>query len=504
MATSLGESIARRRVFWTLVGLVVVPTLALGFYGIAGLKNERDARESRLRDRYLLQSREVEAGVLARLATEDARVRAALRAVSPEDLDEAVEALARDIGVVSGAWLLGDPDLPPAVLAAASPHVAQLTDAEPVSFVTVNADKGPTTWAVSRVRQGRVVAYGISEDAIDAVVLPELVGRLFPNERATWRLQPVAQDGSAEPVSIDRLRRDLAERIVESDPLVDRALAPPFEHWRLTLEVEPEGPSNVTLATWTVLFLVVLVVVGVILMGRAVVQQTRLSRLQTDFVSNVSHELRTPLTSIRLFIETLQSGRVQEPDRVRECLDIVAAESERLSRKIERVLSWARMEAGRRTYDVEPRRPEALIARALAAFRAQQLDGGASVDTEVPPGLPAVMADAEAIEEALLNLLSNARKYGGEGVHIRVAAVRDGRFVGLVVKDDGPGIPLAERARIFEKFYRPDALLSRRTQGSGLGLAIVRAIAQAHRGKVSVESELGRGSAFTLRLRVAD
>ncbi|MFO0007348.1 MAG: histidine kinase dimerization/phospho-acceptor domain-containing protein, partial [bacterium] len=100
-------------------------------------------------------------------------------------------------------------------------------------------------------------------------------------------------------------------------------------------------------------------------MGRAIAQQVRLSRLQTDFVSNISHELRTPLTSIRLFIETLQSGRVKDPERVAECLDIIATESDRLSRKIERVLTWARMEAGRRVYEMEVVRPVDLVRAAL-------------------------------------------------------------------------------------------------------------------------------------------
>src|SRR6185436_7990675 len=109
------------------------------------------------------------------------------------------------------------------------------------------------------------------------------------------------------------------------------------------------------------------------LTGRALFREMRLSQLQTDFVSNVSHELRTPLTSIRMFVETLQTGRVRDPTRMQECLDVISAESERLSRMIERILGWARMEAGRRIYSFEPIPPEVIVKRALEAFRMQQL-----------------------------------------------------------------------------------------------------------------------------------
>lgn len=492
----LGESIARRRVFWFLVVLVVGPTIALAGYGLAGVKTQRDAAESRLHERYVLQSRELESGVLARLAEEDARLRRGLQDLSPEALDAAVGSLHAKGGVVREAWLATDPDVPPDVAGAAG----LLSASSPVSFFTLSG--GAETVAVSRVREGLVVAYGIDADVLDAVVVTELVGRLFPKERAVYHLRTVRAEPSGDAVSFDELRRDLAERIVESDPIVDRAMAPPFEHWRIVVEAPESGPPTDSRYLWIVGLLVAAVVSGVVLMGRAVVQQVRLSRLQTDFVSNISHELRTPLTSIRLFIETLQSGRVTDPDKVQECLDIIATESERLSRKIERVLSWARMEAGRRVYEFEVQRPIDIVGKALSAFRAYDLHGVANVEVAVAPDLPPVVADADALAEALLNLLGNARKYGGDDVKIKVSAVVDGKWVALSVSDDGPGIPITERRYVFEKFYRADSLLSRRTEGSGLGLSIVRAIATAHKGKVAVDSE-GRGARFTIRLRRA-
>ncbi|MDP2307190.1 MAG: ATP-binding protein [Pseudomonadota bacterium] len=493
----IGETIARRRVFWFLIVLVVGPTLALAFYGLTGLKDQRDATEARLRERYMLQARVLEGGIIARLAEEDALLRQALARQSPEGVSIALATIIAESVIIRDAWVVGDEGAPRAVEAAAE----GLSANEPVTFVSTEDGGGLSTVAVSRVREGLTIGYRIDPDAIDAVIIPALVGRQFPSERAQYGLRAATREQAGEPVSFERLRRNLAENLAESEPMIDRAMAPPFEQWRITV-VPPldTGPGSSAAIIWTVLLLAATTVTGVILMGRAVVQQVRLSRLQTDFVSNISHELRTPLTSIRLFIETLQSGRVKDPEKVRECLDIIATESERLTRKIERVLTWARMEAGRRTYEFELVRPVDLVRSSLEAFRAQQLHGEAKVSLLVPEDLPLVRVDTDAMADSLLNLLSNARKYGGEDVHIRVLGAVERRWVVLTVADDGPGIPRDERKRIFEKFYRPDVLVSRRTEGSGLGLAIVHAAVLAHKGRVDVESEEGRGARFTVRL----
>lgn len=493
----LGESIARRRVFWFLIVLVVGPTLALAFYGLTGLKDQRDATESRLRERYVLQARVLEGGIIAQLAEEDAALRQALADLPAEEVEPALGELVEESVVLTDAWVVGAEGAPRPVESAA----AGLSANEPVTFVSSEDSGRLSTVAVSRVRDGLTIAYRIDPGAIDAVIIPELVGRQFPSERAEYGLRAAAREKGGEPVSFERLRRNLAENLGESEPMIDRPMAPPFDQWRLTVNPpEAAGAPAGTAVIWIVLLLAGTTVTGVVLMGRAVVQQVRLSRLQTDFVSNVSHELRTPLTSIRLFIETLQSGRVTDPEKVRECLDVIATESERLTRKIERVLTWARMEAGRRTYEFELMRPVDLVRVSLEAFRAQQLHGEAKVSVQVPEDLPLVRVDTDAMADTLLNLLSNARKYGGRDVHIKVLGAVERRWVVLTVADDGPGIPRSERKRIFEKFYRPDVLVSRRTEGSGLGLAIVHAAVMAHKGRVDVESEEGRGARFTIRL----
>ena len=243
------------------------------------------------------------------------------------------------------------------------------------------------------------------------------------------------------------------------------------------------------------------VVTGVSITGRAYYISARLSRLQTDFVSNVSHELRTPLTSIRMFIDTLQMNRAHDPEKVKECLDLLAAESERLSNMIERMLSWARMEAGRRIYTLKPTPVSQVVENAVQAFKAQTLQMPYTLEVKQPSASPVVDLDADAMTEALLNLISNAFKYGGEDRKIQVRVVPGGEQTAIEVEDNGVGISPRDRKRIFDKFYRAEQLLSRKTEGTGLGLAMVRHIIEGHRGKIECDSEPGKGSKFRVVLR---
>jgi two-component system phosphate regulon sensor histidine kinase PhoR len=218
----------------------------------------------------------------------------------------------------------------------------------------------------------------------------------------------------------------------------------------------------------------------------------------------VSHDLRTPLTSIRMFVETLQLGRLQDPERQREALEIIAEETGRLSGLINRLLDWARMESGRRTYQFVRQPVEPIIDAALQAFGPQRLSQPAQVRREVEPGLPAIMADREALSGALLDLLNNAHKYTGPEKVITVGATRTGPTVLLTVADNGPGIAPPDQKRIFDKFYRARDPLERTIEGSGLGLAMVKHIVVAHGGRISVASEVGHGATFTVALPAAE
>jgi signal transduction histidine kinase len=167
------------------------------------------------------------------------------------------------------------------------------------------------------------------------------------------------------------------------------------------------------------------------------------------------------------------------------------------------VLDWARIEGGRKVYQRAPLPVAHVVEAAVAAFRAQRLEGGMELSVDVQEGLPLLDVDKDAVAGALLNLLQNAYKYSGpDERRITLSARAGGKFVDLSVEDNGVGIAAKERKRIFERFYRVDNLLTRRTEGSGLGLAIARRIVEAHGGRIGVHSEPGKGSRFTIHLPV--
>ena len=239
------------------------------------------------------------------------------------------------------------------------------------------------------------------------------------------------------------------------------------------------------------------VVTGVVLVWVFVRRDAKLSELQADFVSKVSHELRTPLTSIRMFTDTLALRR-GNPDVEQKCIDALGRESRRLQDLIDRLLDWGRMESGRKLYEKSPEDVSGVVDEAIGAFEALRESRGIELDVVVARDLPKLVCDKGAIKDALLNLLSNAYKYGGEPPKITVAARAEDGAIRLSVEDNGNGIPPREHKRIFEKFYRLDDRLAREREGSGLGLAIVHHVVKAHRGHVEVDSDVGRGSRFTL------
>jgi signal transduction histidine kinase len=204
-----------------------------------------------------------------------------------------------------------------------------------------------------------------------------------------------------------------------------------------------------------------------------------------------------------MFIETLALGRVKEPAQTQEVLELLQKETERLSAMIERVLDWARLESGRQRYRKDRLTAQQIVDASLDAFRAQRLDSQVQLSCQVAEPLPVVEGDGEALAGALLNLLHNAYKYSGGEKRIELRAEARNGGVDIEVEDHGVGIAKRDRKRVFDRFYRVDNLLTRQTEGSGLGLSISRRIIEAHGGKLTVRSELGKGSIFTIHLPAA-
>lgn len=241
---------------------------------------------------------------------------------------------------------------------------------------------------------------------------------------------------------------------------------------------------------------------GYILGSNYLSRGASLAHVQNDFVSSVSHELRTPLTSIRMFIETLQNERLTDPDMKKNCLRLLAQEVDRLQGLVNRVIELSRWESGRAALDLEALDPSEVALDAIEAMKAGTLSRPVEVDARLEPGLW-VEGDKASLVLAVSNLLFNAWKYGTSRMEhqIRVKVEGHDKDVVISVADDGPGIPWTEQRQIFEQFERGRAALDSRTTGSGLGLAIVRAIVNAHEGRVELRSFPGRGAEFRIRLR---
>jgi len=247
-----------------------------------------------------------------------------------------------------------------------------------------------------------------------------------------------------------------------------------------------------------------LVLAGSYFIGRAVSRELEVARMQSDFVSAVSHEFRTPLTSLCQFTELLAKGRVPSEERRQQFYEVLARESQRLRRLVEGLLDFGRLEAGALRYHFERLEPADLLGQLVAEFRQEADLGGRQVLVSVNGSVPAIRADREAVSCVLWNLLDNAVKYSPEGSTIRVDLAPAGRRVTIAVRDQGAGISRAEQKRIFQKFVRGAAAKERSVQGTGVGLAVARRIVRAHGGDITVESEPGRGSTFTVSLPVAE
>ncbi len=234
---------------------------------------------------------------------------------------------------------------------------------------------------------------------------------------------------------------------------------------------------------------------GAILLVVMLKRQADISRLQADFLSKVSHDFRTPLTSIRMFVETLRENRIQEPERRERVLALLSQEVQRLSTLIDRLLELSRLEAGQMSYERRPVQPDDIVNEVAARFEARVI-GDVKLQVEIAPDLPQVTTDPDALAEVLQNLVDNAFKYTGAQKDIAIEAYRDGRDVILAVRDNGPGIPRTEQSRVFDRFYRVDDRLSRKTEGTGLGLAIASHIVLALGGRILVDDNYKGGARF--------
>ena len=235
---------------------------------------------------------------------------------------------------------------------------------------------------------------------------------------------------------------------------------------------------------------------------------TRIKKLENfrrDFIADVSHEIKTPLTALKGAVETLQEGAINEPESAAKFMDIISRHSDRLNALVRDILSLSELE--RKTSSEEMDfgliKIAGPVTGAVELCKERANSKNISLKLTEPAGDFKVKGDAQLLEQAIINLIDNAIKYNLAGTEIQVSVLASGKDVFIRVSDNGCGIAQEHLARLFERFYRVDKARSRKLGGTGLGLAIVKHIAQLHKGSAEVQSTVGKGSAFTIRLPAA-
>jgi two-component system phosphate regulon sensor histidine kinase PhoR len=239
---------------------------------------------------------------------------------------------------------------------------------------------------------------------------------------------------------------------------------------------------------------------GLVIVFHDVTQIRHLEQVRRDFVANVSHELRTPLTAIKGYTETLLHGSSHESSKTRDFLGTIVRQSDRMSQLVEDLLILAKLES----FEAEDQPIEmdvkGLLLDVVDGFKSARPNDGLEIIVKIDDDLPAVLGRPNEIETVLQNLIDNAIKYGKQGKEIHLSALELDDAVRISVTDKGIGIPVDDQPRIFERFYRVDKGRSRGLGGTGLGLSIVKHIVQRHKGRIWVESEVGKGSTFNFTI----
>jgi signal transduction histidine kinase len=275
-------------------------------------------------------------------------------------------------------------------------------------------------------------------------------------------------------------------------------------HWQAAAYVDPKaagGGSGVVLIGTLLVgtFIAAILLGGSLLLWQAWRHQ-REARQKTSFVSSVSHELKTPLTTIRMYAELLGEGTIREPERQKRYLATIIRESRRLTRLVNNVLDFSRLEQGRRSYRLEPVELGVFLDRFFERQAPRLAEADLRLERSGEPEELPVHTDRDALEQILLNLLDNAIKYASGGRRLQVDVGADRQRIRVRLRDFGPGIPAAHRERVFEKFHRVDASLTAERQGTGLGLSIARQLAEGLGGSLRYLPAEGGGSCFELIL----
>ena len=287
--------------------------------------------------------------------------------------------------------------------------------------------------------------------------------------------------------------------------LLETNLAPPFSNWKAAIglkdtNIDALARDSFLQSAGASVLVLLLLLGGIALTVRATDREARLAQAKSNFVANVSHELKTPLSLLSLFSEILELGRVKDEEKKTEYYRIIRDESRRLNKMIDNILDFSKIEAGRKTYNFVHSDMAEVIETVLSSYQYQITNSGFDLQTSLEADVPPVLIDRDAMAQAISNLVDNAIKYSREIKQLSIVTERRGSVLSIEIADRGIGIPRAEQAKVFEKFYRVGNGLVHDVKGSGLGLSLVKHIVEAHHGTISVDSDAGKGTRFTILL----
>ena len=247
-----------------------------------------------------------------------------------------------------------------------------------------------------------------------------------------------------------------------------------------------------------IIILILVLLVGIYIVFRNVKKEIEIAQMKSDFVSNVSHELRTPLSMISMFSETLEMGRVATEEKRQEYYKIISQETSRLSRIVNSILNFSKMEAGKRKYNFVDSFLNDIVETVHSSYKTHLNQNGFKTEFIKDENIPVQRLDEEAVSEAVMNLLDNAIKYSKDKKNIIIKTGLKKHYSFVEIKDSGIGISKENEAKIFEKFYRVSTGSVHNVKGTGLGLSIVKHIVESHGGTIELESLQGKGSTFRL------
>ena len=402
-----------------------------------------------------------------------------------------------------------------AVTAALVAHASERHTADPTERYGLLHLSSPSPEGASAVAYATVQRDGGALAAAYAVVLrPAALEELAAHWQSTTQLLPsaLAKGLPLDSVLSIRLARPNGAAVFESPVRYDQTfsaadtLSVALGSLVVSAAIRPEAAGDLVIGglprsrlpmSLALIALTLAVGAGGLLQIR---RQEQLGRLREDFVSSVSHELRTPLTQIRMLGELLSDGKLRSPEERTRALHIIRREAQRLTQLVENILQFSRIRAAQPpAYEPRDVDLDEALREVVTAFQPLAESAGATIRTDAPSGL-AVRGQRDGVRRILLNLLDNAIKYGPSGQTVRVHAAAENGTVRVVVEDEGPGVPEADRQRIWDPYWRLPRDVDSLRPGSGVGLAVVRSLVQQYGGEAWVEDAPRAGSRFVVEL----